>query len=56
MKYKLLKDQNNSFRKTIEQQNQTIVNQKQQIDNLTKIRLELLSRLEIMEIKLLEQS
>jgi len=50
MKYKYLKDQNKSFRKQIEEQNQLINSQTILIDKLTSEKIDLLSKLEIKHI------
>lgn len=50
MKYKYLKDQNESFRKQIEEQNQLINSQAILIDKLTSEKLDLLSKLEVENI------
>ena len=50
MKYKYLKDQNESFRKQIEEQNQIINSQTILIDKLTKEKIDLLSKLEVQRI------
>ena len=55
MKYKLLKAQNNSFRKTIEHQNKTINSQRLLIDKIIKEKLDMLSRMEIILLKLKEK-
>lgn len=50
MKYKYLKNQNESFRKRIEEQNQLINSQTILINKLTKEKIDLLSKLEIKSI------
>ncbi len=50
MKYKYLKDQNESFRKQIEEQNQLINSQTILIDKLTSEKIDLLSKLEVQNI------
>lgn len=50
MKYKYLKDQNESFRKQIDEQNQLINSQAILIDKLTREKIDLLSKLEIQNI------
>lgn len=50
MKYKYLKDQNESFRKQIEEQNQLINSQTILIDKLTSEKIDLLSKIEIKNI------